>query len=155
MVCYFSTLNPPSKARRIREISFFAIGLLAFSVPSFAQVYHIHHYTEADGLQSSSVFGLAQSQDGQIWFATRNGIDCYDGRTWQHYSSNNGLVRNNQRLLAIDSEQRIWAVSVGGGALHVSILEKGVWRRFPDFGRSGAALSILPLEGESCEALWT
>ncbi len=146
--------KPSLAGRPIREFLLLSCALLAFGSPLPAQVYHVHKYTESEGLSSSQVRGMVQSADGQMWFATRNGIDSFDGRAWQHYGLSDGLGRMNQGVLAIDDEQRIWAVSSGNAKkFRVSIFENGRWQKLPEQLEVKTATTLLPLGGQSREAL--
>ena len=84
--------------------------LVAISSVS-GQRFHVHIYTELDGLPSSEVNGMVQSLDGRMWFATRNGIACYDGRTWTIHGTSQGLLELDHSKLALDDAGRIWAIS--------------------------------------------
>ena len=125
---------------------------LLFAGPLTSQVYHVHKYTESEGLPSTEVRDLVQSADGQLWFATRNGIASYDGQTWQTHGPNEGLAAMDHSRLEIDSRQRIWAVSTGPIA-KVSIFENGRWQKLARPLPIEYANALLTLDGESAAAL--
>lgn len=55
-----------------------AITMIGISVISvFSQ--NIVHYDECDGISSHRVSSGIQDHNGLLWFATQNGINCYDG----------------------------------------------------------------------------
>lgn len=57
------------------------LQVLAVEVQS--QDFLVQKYTEEQGLPSSMVFSIAQSSDGYMFFATRNGIARYNGYEWK------------------------------------------------------------------------
>ena len=70
--------------------------VLALASPAAAQRYHVHTYTEGDGLPSSTVRGMTQDAAGRMWFATRAGISVYDGRDWRRFPTGpDGLPKTN------------------------------------------------------------
>ncbi len=130
----------------------FWVAVLLTPDSLLAQVYQVHHYTEADGLPSSQVRDMVQSADGRIWFSTRNGIARYDGRNWEIFGTVDGLSEMDQQLMAIDSYQRIWAVS-GGPLTNISIFEYDQWCALPDRLKCDSVFSLLTLDDESLSAL--
>lgn len=48
-------------------------GILAVLNPVFA------HIGVEEGLSQTTVFSIAQSGDGQMWFATYDGLNRFDG----------------------------------------------------------------------------
>lgn len=45
-------------------------------------------YTTNNGLSQSSVYGITQTKNGYMWFATGDGICRFDGREWKTYKTN-------------------------------------------------------------------
>lgn len=109
-------MHPPLKAFfRIRARSrasllVLAALTLAGAGPTHALRYHIHTYTQSDGLPSGAVQDVAQSADGRMWFATRAGIVCYDGREWMLLDAASGLPTIDQYRLFVDDAGHIWTV---------------------------------------------
>lgn len=54
-----------------------------------------YHYSAADGLASSTVYDILQSQNGFIWFATANGVSKFDGNKFTTFRINDGLNSNS------------------------------------------------------------
>ena len=40
---------------------------------------HFNHIGLEDGLSQSTVFAITQDDQGNMWFATQNGLNKYDG----------------------------------------------------------------------------
>ena len=90
------------------------IFLLLFSalvLPVYSQNYLVRHYSETDGLGSSTVRDIAQDHFGRMWFATRAGISCFDGLSWKNYTRSHGLPTPSFFKIAVDRRGRIWALS--------------------------------------------
>lgn len=79
-------------------------------VPAYREM---RSYTIADGLLSSSVYGIVQDSLGFIWFGTDNGLSRFDGRTFRNYVHDDSMAEgsisaNNIRRLMLDSNGKIW-----------------------------------------------
>ena len=79
-------------------------------VPAYREM---RSYTVADGLLSSSVYGIVQDSLGFIWFGTDNGLSRFDGRTFRNYVHDDSMAEgsisaNNIRRLMLDSNGKIW-----------------------------------------------
>ncbi|MEQ8240401.1 MAG: two-component regulator propeller domain-containing protein, partial [Cyclobacteriaceae bacterium] len=70
----------------------------------------------ADGLSSGSITSVVQDKTGFIWIGTKNGLNRYDGHDFITYNtSNSALSSNDISSLFIDSSQRFWLGTTGGG----------------------------------------
>jgi len=71
-----------------------------------------------DGLSQLSVFNIFQDSEGFIWFATRNGLNRYDGtsmKVYRHSSDNpNSLSHNHIKLITEDKDGSIWIGTING-----------------------------------------
>jgi ligand-binding sensor domain-containing protein len=95
----------------LSEKSIFFIIFLSLVIFSFSQDSLVHHYTESNGLPSSSVSDVTQDHWGRMWFATRSGIAVYDGVHWEKYSTAEGLPVSYYLKIRADRRGRIWAIS--------------------------------------------
>lgn len=75
-------------------------------------------FTEEDGLISSNVKPILQSQDSQFWIGTRMGVSRYDGQQFISYTAENGLAEGPVMSLLQDSDAHVWFGSLGGGLSH-------------------------------------
>ena len=108
-----------------------AVLTLGLTAPTFAQHYHVHTYTEGDGLPNSAVRGLAQDSSGRLWFATRAGVAVYDGQDWISYSRESGLEPPERRRSAISCARMIFSGVCGHhdpDATVLSLAITTVWR---------------------------
>jgi len=80
-----------------------------------------------EGLSNRRVFGAAMDQKGFMWFATKTGIDRYDGESFDHYRIlNNETIRNVKE----SNTKQIYAFSERTLYLYNSAtdeFEKEVW----------------------------
>ncbi len=78
----------------------------------------------ADGLPATTVTALARDRDGFVWAATWDGLARYDGagfRVWRHDPDDPASLPGNVlQALYVDSRNRIWVASEGGG---VSVMD--------------------------------
>lgn len=64
-----------------------------------------------DGLASREVFCGIQDDDGFMWFGTRNGLNRYDGKSFQLFTKQkNGLAENKIIWLAKDNHHHLFIV---------------------------------------------
>ncbi|PSK86943.1 ligand-binding sensor domain-containing protein, partial [Taibaiella chishuiensis] len=73
-----------------------------------AQEYSYTHYDTKDGLPGSTVYCIAQSKDGFIWFGTEAGLCRFDGVNFKTLTIEDGLPANDILTLRVDSRGRIW-----------------------------------------------
>ena len=62
------------------------------------------------------VHDVAQDPSGRLWLATRSGIGCYDGRAWQTYTTDDGLMNNFYRWIRVDAQGLVWAATPFSGS---------------------------------------
>ena len=97
-----------------KYIIFLIANLLLF--PLFAQEQeHINftHIGVNEGLSQSTIFGITQDRQGNMWFATYDGLNRYNGydfTVFQHDEQNPYSIQNDIiQACIIDSQGRLWA----------------------------------------------
>ncbi|MCU0424128.1 MAG: ATP-binding protein [Candidatus Kapabacteria bacterium] len=77
------------------------------------------HLTIDNGLPQNTVFSIAQDHHGFMWFGTQDGLCRYDGyemKVFRHDRKKPYSLLNNYVLsMLIDSKQRLWVGTAGGG----------------------------------------
>ncbi|HEX5400166.1 MAG TPA: two-component regulator propeller domain-containing protein, partial [Verrucomicrobiae bacterium] len=63
------------------------------------------------------IFALFQSDDGQLWAGTQNGLADFDGRSWRLLTTHDGLSDDSVRAIVEDSASNLW-VGTGNGGLN-------------------------------------
>jgi two-component sensor histidine kinase/ligand-binding sensor domain-containing protein len=81
----------------------------------FAQKFNIQQYTANTGLPSNNVFDVEFDDDGNIWFATSDGVVKYDGATYRTFNQDDGLVDPVLFDIFIDDAGTLWASTDLGG----------------------------------------
>jgi ligand-binding sensor domain-containing protein/signal transduction histidine kinase len=78
------------------------------------------HLTTNDGLSQSNVTAILQDRQGFMWFATRDGLNRYDGNTFVVYKHNpndpDSLSANYLQDLMEDDQGYVWIATLTGGA---------------------------------------
>ena len=65
-----------------------------------------------EGLSQSTVFAIDQDKRGNMWFATYDGVNKYDGYAFTVYQHNeddpNSIANDISRIVKTDSQGRVW-----------------------------------------------
>lgn len=103
----------------MKNLLFFYIFIF-FSVSSFSQsnLYRLKNITTANGLSQSSVIAIYQDSPGQMWFATRDGLNRYDGssiRVFRNDPKDTLSICNND-ILSIEGDKtgNLWVGTYNG-----------------------------------------
>ena len=74
--------------------------------------YIVQHYSIKDGMSQNTVMAILQDRQGFMWFGTWDGLNRFDGYSFQVYKAmNEGVearVNNRVDLIYEDEEDRIW-----------------------------------------------
>ena len=83
-----------------------------FTLKLNAQSYNFNNYTVDKGLSQSVILDLMQDSEGYIWVATQDGLNKFNGYTFEQYIHNpldtNSLSNNWIYSIIEDSENIIW-----------------------------------------------
>ena len=74
-------------------------------------------YGIEDGLIDHQVVELLLDQADNLWIATLSGLCCFDGRTFQTFTTEDGLLSNRIRCLLEDRRGHIW-IGTDRGVTH-------------------------------------
>lgn len=91
------------------------ISFYELSYPFVNQI--VHHTNSVNSLVNNEVNAIVEDREGKQWFATNNGISCWDVKTGQWKSLYNNKLEQAQVFLALceDKHGRIWAGSYSSG----------------------------------------
>lgn len=74
-----------------------------------------HSITSADGLLGITAFGFFESHDGQMWIATSNGLNLYNGQRMVIYSlREDEHERNNVKDVCETADHSVYAITAHG-----------------------------------------
>ncbi len=104
---------------------------LLFSISAFStdlSRIKFEYLTVDDGLSQGTIEDILQDRQGMMWFATRDGLDRYDGQKFTVFRNNsndtNSLASNWVLSLVIDPEGKLWIGSSGGLNVYDPRLDK-------------------------------
>lgn len=96
-----------------------------------------------EGLSQSTVFSIDQDQRGNMWFATYDGVNKYDGYSFTVYQHNeddpNSIANDISRIVKADSQGRVWIGTRDGLSYYDE--EKDKFRNF-FYEKKGKKLQI-------------
>ena len=82
--------------------------------------YDIHSWNIKNGLQTNIIYAISKSARGGLWLATYRGLSYYDGHSFEHYTTKQGLPSNNIKGVLEDSQGNVW---IGFSILGVAKLD--------------------------------
>ena len=131
-------------------------------IPSYAQNnhspdLHFENITFENGISSNTVYQILQGPNGFIWIATSGGLNRYDGSDFKVYSKEvNGLSDDHIRCLFLDSKDRLWIGTLGGG-LNLMDLHTGIVTHYLSDPQNPHSLSnneVLSIYEDSAGLIW-
>lgn len=105
----------------------FLLVLLGGIIPKvlnadLAESIHFTHIGLEEGLSHSTVFAINQDKEGNLWFATYDGVNKYDGynfTVYRHqYTDTQSLASDISRCITVDDDDRIWVGTREGLSLY-------------------------------------
>ena len=107
------------------------VCFLAGAVPS--ENHTFTHLTVDNGLSNNWVEDICQDKYGRMWFATNDGINCYNGYDhviYKHDPDNDLTIQSNIiNSIYLDRDMDLWACTANGLARFD--YEKGIFCRIP------------------------
>ncbi len=76
----------------------------------------LYDINDTNSLNSNDIYGIAKAPSGNVWIATKQGLDCYDKKqkVFIHYTEKDGLPSNWVRAVLIDARGNVWASTSNG-----------------------------------------
>lgn len=104
--------------------------LLIFFIAAFFQSiaqnpYRFRNYTISDGLSQSAVTAVIQDDIGALWIGTQDGLNRFDGQTFENFTSDNTLGLENEYIYcAIKARDgKLWFGTANGLSCYNPLLE--------------------------------
>src|SRR5690606_13060186 len=108
----------------IRMKKLFTILLLScFLLPSHAQeIANISYLDIERGLSNNQIRGIVQDDNGFMWFATKDGLNRYNGYTFDVFRKNINdslsLVHDVLTAVTVDTIHQVWAATRQGVSIY-------------------------------------
>lgn len=82
-----------------------------FIYPLECSAYLFKGMSTSEGLSNRRVFAAVKDANGYIWFATREGVDRYNGEVFRHYELTSQRKRSNDRVrgIVLDRHHNVFA----------------------------------------------
>lgn len=101
------------------NLLFFVLWILFFHTEIYSSTgFYFSNLNLKDGLSQITVLDIIQDSKGYMWFATRNGLNRYDGKNFVVYKNNQkdslSLSNNHIYCLAEDHNQNLWIGTLSG-----------------------------------------
>ncbi len=79
-------------------------------------IYHFKNYTINEGLSQSSALCVFQDENYGLWIGTQDGLNRFDGKTFEVFSSEDtkGLSSNYIRTIDVDANGNLWFATGNG-----------------------------------------
>jgi ligand-binding sensor domain-containing protein/signal transduction histidine kinase len=117
---------------------------------------HFQRLSIEDGLSQSTVFGIAQDQEGFLWFGSEAGLNKYDGYRFTQFLHEDGdessIGDNWVRCLQVDGAGRLWIgtrlgldMKMPGSSVFQHVIPAEFWEGRRDLG--GFAVLALDEQG--------
>ena len=108
---------------------------------------HFTRISIESGLSHSTIFSIAQDRTGNMWFATYDGVNKYDGygfTVYQHQIGDTTSIADDiTRTLCADLDGRIWVGTASGLSLYDEDMD--IFRNYTYKGIPSAVNVIYPL----------
>jgi len=99
------------------------------------------------GYDFNYVNGIAEDNDGVMWFATYGGVLSFDGEIWKIYTIEDGLLSHYVKDVAIGKDGSKWFATSGG----VSQFDGTTWTNYTEknsgLGDNSVCKIVIDLEG--------
>jgi signal transduction histidine kinase/ligand-binding sensor domain-containing protein/CheY-like chemotaxis protein len=93
--------------------------ICAPSLARLPETPQFRQHTVADGLPSSTLYGITQDKKGFLWIATKDGLARYDGVGYKIYryspGDDNSLPGDVVQALHVDAKDQLWVSTEGQG----------------------------------------
>lgn len=134
--------------RIVVSVCFLVLGLISLAQSS----YRFKNYTIADGLSQSSVSTIVQDKYGALWFGTQDGLNRFDGQSFENFLSDNteGIENSYIHTSIKDKNGNLWFGTANGLTQYNPSTEQ-----FKSFQlKSGYALQVETITQDNKGNLW-
>lgn len=115
------------------------------------------HYSSEDGLSQNTVMSILQDRKGNMWFATWDGINKFNGYSFKTYKArlDNRIVLSHNRVdyMVEDKYGFLWLQTYDNHAYRFDPRTEA-FERVPAEGEGGSAVNVTKIEALSGGAVW-
>jgi ligand-binding sensor domain-containing protein len=72
------------------------------------------YFSVEEGLVGSTVTGIAEDKEGNLWFGSHSGLSKFDGKTFTNYTTKDGINHERVSQVFIDKDGALWVGTWGG-----------------------------------------
>ena len=149
----------PQNEYVMRKLLYLVIGLLfVFAIPSGAQPECVFtHYSSEEGLSQNTVMSILQDRKGNMWFATWDGINKFDGYDFRTYKAkfDNRINLTNNRVdyMYEDRYGFLWLLTYDNQAWRFNPRTE-VFERVPAMKEEGSRFVVTSIKVLPCGSVW-
>lgn len=149
----------PQNEYVMRKLLYLVIGLLfVFALPSGAQPECVFtHYSSEEGLSQNTVMSILQDRKGNMWFATWDGINKFDGYDFRTYKAkfDNRINLTNNRVdyMYEDRYGFLWLLTYDNQAWRFNPRTE-VFERVPAMKEEGSRFVVTSIKVLPCGSVW-
>lgn len=111
---------------------------------------HFSHIGLEEGLSHSTIFAINQDKGGNLWFATYDGVNKYDGYNFivyrHQYTNPKSIASDISRCITMDDSDRIWIGTREGLSLYNHYKDEFSNYYYKRNGLNVAVTSIIPIK---------
>ena len=143
-VFFYLYATEPSDMMKKTLIS--VILLLAIAFSTYAQQHcFFTHYSTEDGLSQNTVMNILQDHKDNLWFATWDGINRFNGYTFKTYKARQGnyisLTNNRVDRMYEDRYGFLWLLTYDN-RVHRFDPKTETFEQVPAAGEEGSAFNV-------------
>ena len=105
------------------------LGFLLISFAGFTQFFPARIYTIDDGMPSYTVFDIAQTNDGVMWFASNRGIFSYNSMEWKLEPDSLNLPNSAYTRLITTSDGTLWTAGHNNTSFVLARYRDKEWKK--------------------------
>lgn len=141
----------------MKKILYLIVGLVyAVSVKAQPDCFFTH-YSSEDGLSQNTIMSILQDRKGNMWFATWDGINKFDGYSFKTYKArlDNRIALSHNRVdyLAEDKYGFLWLQTYDNHAYRFDPRTE-TFERVPGEGSEGSTANITKIELLPSGSVW-